>query len=133
MSSREIADLVGPRHDKVKQSIERLAERGVISLPPLGEVKIQRERRVETITVYKLCKRDSLIVVAQLCPEFTARIVDRWQELEEKAASPMHMIPRTLPEALKKICSGLSASFKKVPIGRVFSRLEKWVSATSLL
>lgn len=27
-------------------------------------------------------KRDSIIVVAQLSPEFTARLVDRWQELE---------------------------------------------------
>ena len=101
MSSREIADIVGPRHDKVKQSIERLAERGVISLPPMGEVPNDGPGP-KTIAVYKLCKRDSLIVVAQLFPEFTARIVDRWQELEEKAASPMHMIPRTLPEALKK-------------------------------
>ncbi len=28
MSSREIADLVGSRHDDVKRSIERLASRG---------------------------------------------------------------------------------------------------------
>lgn len=88
MSSLEIADLVDSRHDKVKQSIERLAERGVISLPPMGGVKIQRERRAETVQVYNLCKRDSLVVVAQLCPEFTARIVDRWQALEEQAAKP---------------------------------------------
>jgi hypothetical protein len=27
-------------------------------------------------------KRDSIVVVAQLSPEFTARLVDRWQELE---------------------------------------------------
>lgn len=33
----EIADLVDSRHDKVMQSIERLAGRGVIALPPLGD------------------------------------------------------------------------------------------------
>lgn len=88
MSSLEISRLVDSRHDKVKQSIERLAERGTISLPPMGEVKIQRERRDETVQVYHLTKRDSLVVVAQLSPEFTARVVDRWQELEEKAAEP---------------------------------------------
>ncbi|MDP1165211.1 phage regulatory protein/antirepressor Ant, partial [Klebsiella pneumoniae] len=33
-------------------------------------------------------KRDSIIVVAQLCPEFTARLVDRWQELEAQIAKP---------------------------------------------
>ncbi len=31
-----------------------------------------------------LCKRDSYVVVAQLSPELTARLVDRWQELENK-------------------------------------------------
>ncbi|EIN15553.1 roi domain protein, partial [Escherichia coli FDA517] len=36
MTSVEIAELVGSRHDKVKQSIERLAERGIIQLPPMG-------------------------------------------------------------------------------------------------
>jgi hypothetical protein len=36
------------------------------------------------VDVYLVSKRDSYIVVAQLCPEFTARLVDRWQELENK-------------------------------------------------
>ncbi len=34
-------------------------------------------------------KRDSIIVVAQLCPEFTARLVDRWRELEEQVRQPL--------------------------------------------
>lgn len=93
ITSLEIAELVESRHDKVRQSIERLAERGVISLPPLGEVKIQRERRAETVKVYIFSgeqgKRDSIIVVAQLSPEFTARLVDRWQELERKVSGPV--------------------------------------------
>ncbi|MCF5965083.1 phage antirepressor KilAC domain-containing protein, partial [Xanthomonas perforans] len=33
-------------------------------------------------------KRDSIVVVAQLSPEFTARLVDRWQELERRIAAP---------------------------------------------
>ena len=37
MTSLDISELVGSRHDKVKQSIERLAERGTIRLPPLGD------------------------------------------------------------------------------------------------
>ncbi len=91
MSSREIADLVGSRHDKVKQSIDRLVERGVIVQPPMGdEQELDSLGRVRIIQVYNVCKRDSYIIVAQLCPEFTARLVDRWQELEEKAAIPQH-------------------------------------------
>lgn len=87
MSSLEISGLLNSRHDKVKQSVERLAERGVITLPPMGEVSNDGPGP-KAISVYHLCKRDSLVVVAQLCPEFTARVVDRWQELEAQANAP---------------------------------------------
>ncbi|HHZ4847958.1 phage antirepressor KilAC domain-containing protein [Yersinia sp. 2553 StPb PI] len=93
MTSQEIADLVESRHDKVKQSIERLALRGTIQLPPLGEVK---NHLGQSVAVYQVGKRDSYIVVAQLSPEFTARLVDRWQELENQAR-----IPQNLPDALR--------------------------------
>lgn len=90
MSSREIAELVESRHDKVKQSIGRLVKRGVIDVPPLGEYLDSLGRKA---TEYKLAKRDSYVVVAQLCPEFTARLVDRWQELEEQVNSNSFMLP----------------------------------------
>jgi phage regulator Rha-like protein len=95
MSSLEIAELVESRHDDVKRSIERLAERGVIQLPPLAEVK---NHKGQSVKVYQVRKRDSFIVVAQLSPEFTARLVDRWQELENK---DQPVIPKNYPEALK--------------------------------
>jgi phage antirepressor YoqD-like protein len=41
-----------------------------------------------TITEFRIGKRDSYVIVAQLSPEFTARLVDRWQELEARAAQP---------------------------------------------
>lgn len=87
MSSLEIAQLVESNHADVRRSIERLSNRGVISLPPLAEVS-NTGPGPKTISVYHLTKRDSLVVVAQLSPEFTARVVDRWQELEAKAAAP---------------------------------------------
>lgn len=95
MSSQEIADLVGSRHDNVKTTIERLADRGVIQLPSLQEVK---NHLGQMVAVYQVCKRDSFIVVAQLSPEFTAALVDRWQELEA-GLSPG--IPQNLPDALR--------------------------------
>jgi phage antirepressor YoqD-like protein len=85
MSSREIAELVDSRHDKVKQSIERLVARGVIAAPPLGEYLDTLKRPA---TEYRIGKRDSYVIVAQLSPEFTARLVDRWQELEARGAAP---------------------------------------------
>ncbi|WP_275270701.1 phage antirepressor KilAC domain-containing protein [Limnobacter sp. P1] len=100
MSSREIAILVESRHDDVKRSIERLSERGVITLPPLAEVPNDGPGP-RFVKEYHLRKRDSLVVVAQLCPEFTAKIIDRWQELEERAAKPTTLVPQSLPEALR--------------------------------
>ena len=76
MTSLEIAEVVNSRHDKVKQSIERLADRGAIQLPPLGEVK---NHLGQSVSVYTVGERDSYVVVAQLSPEFTARLVDYWQ------------------------------------------------------
>jgi phage regulator Rha-like protein len=101
MSSREISDLLNSRHDKVKQSIERLAQRGTIVRPPMGvEQSIDSLRRPRTESVYHVSKRDSFVVVAQLSPEFTARLVDRWQELEEQTAGASR-IPANYAEALQ--------------------------------
>jgi phage regulator Rha-like protein len=82
MSSREIAELLDARHDSVKRTIERLAGKGVIELPPMVEIRTA----TNTGTEYRVGKRDSYVIVAQLSPEFTAALVDRWQELEASKA-----------------------------------------------
>lgn len=110
MNSQEIADLVKSRHDKVKQSIERLAtpnkvRDAVIALPPMGVVVSTFNNRTYQTEVYTFSgekgKRDSLIVVAQLSPEFTSAIVDRWIELEKQAAAPK--LPTSYLEALEQL------------------------------
>ncbi|EPX8933656.1 Rha family transcriptional regulator [Morganella morganii] len=88
MTSIDIADLVRSRHDKVKQSIERLAERGTITLPPMGEKPTSGRPVAYYLFEGEDGKRDSIIVVAQLSPEFTARLVDRWKELEQERVRP---------------------------------------------
>lgn len=97
MSSREIAELVESRHDSVKRTIERLAEKGVIVRPPMvNEPITDMLGRYRTESVYHIGKRDSYVIVAQLSPEFTARLVDRWQELENQNG-----IPQTFSQALR--------------------------------
>ncbi|AWV87080.1 phage antirepressor KilAC domain-containing protein [Acinetobacter radioresistens] len=100
MTSLEIAELVQSRHDKVKQSIERLAERKVIALPPMGVVVKEANNRTYNIEVYIFSgeqgKLDSITVVAQLCPEFTAALVKRWYELENQ-----NKLPQSFAEALQ--------------------------------
>ncbi|HJF74084.1 MAG TPA: phage antirepressor KilAC domain-containing protein [Gallibacterium anatis] len=99
MSSREIAEIVESRHSDVKRSIERLIEKGVIQgYTPLPYT---HQQNGQTYYEYHLFKRDTYIVVAQLCPEFTARLVDRWQELEAQQANNAFSIPQTLSQALR--------------------------------
>lgn len=104
MTSQQIAELVGTRHSLVKQSIERLAVRGVIVQPPMvieqSKDSLGRNRDTQVYVFSgEQGKRDSIIVVAQLSPEFTAKLVDRWAELERKSKQPQ--IPQTYAEALQ--------------------------------
>ena len=94
MTSLEIAELVEKRHDNVKRTIETLVNTSVIVQPQIeDEQSTDKMGRTRTTQVYVFTgeqgKRDSIIVVAQLCPEFTARLVDRWQELEAQVAQPV--------------------------------------------
>lgn len=90
MSSREIAELCEKRHDNVKRTIETLVGSRTIARPQIEDVKeAGGNGRLYASQLYLLDKRSSLIVVAQLSPEFTARLVDRWQELEAEKANGM--------------------------------------------
>ncbi|WP_440060592.1 hypothetical protein ACTAB0_18050 [Pseudomonas syringae] len=122
MSSQEIADLVGSRHDKVKQSIERLVERGTISQPPVGDGP--RSANGVVVQEYHVIKRDSFIVVAQLSPEFTAALVDRWQELEDQAARPMTQAEITAANANHLVEMERQQREQQVAIDRIERRVE---------
>jgi len=80
MTSREIADLTGKRHDNVMQVISSLITAQILT-PEIQE-SIFKHRGNE-YKQWVLNKRDSLVLVARLSPEFTAAVVDRWQELEQ--------------------------------------------------
>lgn len=96
MSSREIAKLVDSRHSNVCIAIERLMNSGVIG--GYAAMQYTHPQNQQVYHYYEVNKRDSYVIVAQLCPEFTARLVDRWQELENGGGMS---VPQTLPEALR--------------------------------
>ncbi|HBC3457115.1 TPA: phage antirepressor KilAC domain-containing protein [Vibrio parahaemolyticus] len=95
MSSREIAELTNKRHDNVLRVIRSLID-GQVLVTQIEALKI--EYRGQWFDYYELSKRDSLVVVARLSPEFTAAVVDRWQELEKKSQVS---VPTTFAEALQ--------------------------------
>lgn len=97
MSSREIAELVHSKHGDVKRSADRLVAAGILTAP-LAHTPYEHPQNGQTYDEYWFNKRDSLVVVARLSPEFTAAVIDRWQELEEGQGVN---VPRSLPEALR--------------------------------
>lgn len=83
----EIAELVRTEPRNVKLSIERLMLKGVIQDSPMTNIeRINNLGLKTTVGVYVFSgeqgKLDSITVVAQLCPQFTAALVKRWYELE---------------------------------------------------
>lgn len=100
MSSREITKLVNSRHSDVCKSIETLISKGVIggyqpkpyTHPQNGQIYYE----------YFLNKRDTYILVAQFSPEFTAAVIDRWQELE-KQQNPTALLPQNYLQALEQL------------------------------
>ena len=102
MSSREIAELVEARHDNVKRSMTRLQERGLITFTPMAEKSTGGRPAV----LFHVNQRDSYVIVAQLSPEFTARLVDRWQELEAQVAKPV-ALPGDYLSALKALVTSI--------------------------
>ncbi|HBK4737992.1 TPA: Rha family transcriptional regulator [Escherichia coli] len=108
MTSVEIAELVGSRPDSVKRTIETLAKKGIIQFPQTVEIENKQSlgpRRFSSAYVFEgeRGKRDSIIVVAQLCPEFTACLVDRWRELEEQIRKPMSEIEMVAAMAIEAV------------------------------
>ncbi|TCB47336.1 hypothetical protein E0H80_16190 [Acinetobacter sp. ANC 4779] len=100
MNSQEISDLVQSRHDNVKTSIERLVSQGVIQCPALQVIKNHQNRDLQVYVFEgEQGKRDTMIIVAQLSPQFLGQVVDRWMELEKAIQQPR--LPGNFKEALQ--------------------------------
>lgn len=84
MTSLDIEVITGSRHSDVKRTIKRLAARGTIELPPTARISTATKPAEVYVFQGDQAKRDSIVVVAQLSPEFTADIVDRWIYLEKQ-------------------------------------------------
>lgn len=101
MSSREIAELTGKRHDNVmadtrKMLLELHGEGGLLNFQDTH----RNEQNGQLYPIFRLPKRETLILVSGYNLQMRAKIIDRWQELEaQQSAAPA--IPQTLPEALR--------------------------------
>ena len=104
MSSREIADLCGARHNDVIATIERLFSKGLLreSRKTLREYISPNGGR--PTMVYDLTKTDTMKIVSSYSDEVRSRIIDRWQELEssQSLTLPNFTDPAAAAEAWAK-------------------------------
>lgn len=97
MSSREMATLCDKQHDNTLRLIRSLIERGL--LKNTTPHQYTHEQNGQQYIEFLSNQRDSLVIVARLSPEFTAAVIDRWQELEAQASAPA--IPQSFADALQ--------------------------------
>jgi hypothetical protein len=86
MSSREIAELTGKRHDNVMADVRKmLGELGKAAPDFSGVAKIAGPNgSVREVEIFELPKRETLILVSGYNIQMRARIIDRWTELETR-------------------------------------------------
>ena len=100
MSSLEIAELTGKRHDHVMVDIGKmLSDLGKAAPDFAGTAFYEVNNAKRERKIYNLPKRETLILVSGYSVAMRARIIDRWQELEQKEFAQFKM-PKTLSEAL---------------------------------
>ena len=101
MSSLEIAELTGKRHDNVMEDIRKMLKELDVRSPDFsGEQTFANNRKRE---IFNLPKDLTITLVSGYNVVMRHRIVTRWQELEAKAAlpHPAFAIPQNLSEALR--------------------------------
>lgn len=81
MSSLEIAQLTGKRHDNIMRDIKNMLID--LNLPALSFEDGYLDSNNQERPMYALPKRECLILVSGYSVELRAKIIDRWQELEQ--------------------------------------------------
>ena len=101
MSSREIAELTGKQHGHVVRDIELLNETLIEeSLSIIGESFYTADNG-QVYREFLLTQAQTIDLMTGYNRNLRVRINRRWQELEQRVATPVFQIPQTLGEALQ--------------------------------
>jgi len=95
MSSVEIAGLVEKRHDHVMRDIRNMLVElhGEEGVPKFGDTYTNPQNK-QSYPIYNLPKRETFILVSGYNIKLRAKIVDRWEELENRASNPIANLTR---------------------------------------
>ncbi len=101
MSSREIAELTSKQHGHVVRDIELLNETLIEeSLSIIGESFYTADNG-QVYREFLLTQAQTIDLMTGYNRNLRVRINRRWQELEQRVATPVFQIPQTLGEALQ--------------------------------
>lgn len=87
MTSREIAELTGKRHDNVMSDIRKMLDELGLHAPDFSGT--YRTDRGNAYECFHLPKRECLILVSGYSTAMRARIIDRWEALETGRVQPL--------------------------------------------
>lgn len=101
MTSLEIAELTGKRHDNILRDIkEQLGQLG-------GLLKFEQTythpQNKQTYKMYRLPKREVLILISGYSVQLRAKIIDKLEELEKQVKTQTPQLPQTYLEALESL------------------------------
>lgn len=114
MTSREIADLTGKRHDHVLADIRKmLVELGLTS-PEFSVDLFDSYGRTQV--GFALPKRETLILVSGYNLTMRAKIIDRWQELEAKEQKNQIVLPNFTDPAEAAMAWALQYKEKQIAL-----------------
>lgn len=100
MTSREIAELTGKEHKHVLRDIRVMFSE--LSLAEQGYAQNWTDpQNGQSYPMFALPRDLTITLVSGYSVAMRHRIVTRWQELEAQVAKPAHLIPQSLPEALR--------------------------------
>lgn len=99
MTSREIAELTGKRHDNVCRDIVSMLtelQEDVLSFEGIYFDGLNRQQ-----TEYRLDRELTETLLTGYSAILRRKVIARWRELEAQAAAPAPAIPQTLAQALR--------------------------------
>lgn len=98
MTSLEIAEVTGKRHDSVLRDIRNLLSRGVDAHNFVETSYTDKSNRQSPC--YKLTKKGCLILASGYDAILREKIINRWEELEMEKRNGSFAVPQTFAEAL---------------------------------
>lgn len=137
MSSREIAELTGKRHDNVMRDVNALNE----SYEKLGLLKVEESSYINLQNkeqpMFELTKMQTFDLMTGYNTQLRIKVNRRWEELENEKALSGFQIPQTLSQALMlaaKQAEEIEAQAKQIEIQKPKVEVfEKIANADTLL